>query len=68
MQTIEQVPIAEGLFKWSGNTASLIGTRCASCGTHYFPKSLSCRNPGCKISLSAATRWQHRKAGWSCLF
>lgn len=47
MQTIEQVPIAEGLFKWSGNTASLIGTRCASCGTHYFPKSLSCRNPDC---------------------
>ena len=47
VQTIEQVPIAEGLFKWSGSTASLIGTRCASCGTHYFPKSLSCRNPDC---------------------
>ena len=43
-----QIPVAEGLFEWSGSKASLIGTRCASCGTHYFPKSLSCRNPNCK--------------------
>ncbi|RFU41506.1 benzoylsuccinyl-CoA thiolase [Actinomadura logoneensis] len=26
----------------------LLGTRCASCGTPYFPRNaLACRNPGC---------------------
>lgn len=25
----------------------LIGNRCNSCGEHFFPKALSCRNPDC---------------------
>lgn len=47
MKTITQVPVAENLFQGTGAAARLIGTRCTSCGTHYFPKSLSCRNPQC---------------------
>ncbi len=47
MRTDELVPVAAGLFEGTGSAARLIGTRCASCGTHYFPKTLSCRNPQC---------------------
>ena len=48
MQTTIQMPVAENLFQGKGASARLIGTRCMSCGTHYFPKSLSCRNPQCR--------------------
>ena len=48
MQTTIQMPVAENLFQGKGTSARLIGTRCISCGTHYFPKSLSCRNPQCR--------------------
>jgi hypothetical protein len=41
------MPVAAGLFEGTGSAARLIGTRCTSCGTHYFPKTLSCRNPQC---------------------
>jgi hypothetical protein len=43
MHTDELVPVAAGLFEGTGSAARLIGTRCTSCGTHYFPKTLSCR-------------------------
>jgi uncharacterized OB-fold protein len=42
-----QIPVAEGLFAGSGPSANLIGSRCRGCGSHYFPRSLSCRNPHC---------------------
>ena len=45
MQTNEPVLVAEGLFQGVGADVRLIGTCCTSCGAHYFPKSLSCRNP-----------------------
>jgi uncharacterized protein len=47
MHTHDPVPVASGLFEGTGSAAHLIGTRCTSCGTHYFPKALSCRNPLC---------------------
>ena len=47
MHTDELLPVAAGLFEGTGSAARLIGTRCTSCGSHYFPKSLSCRNPQC---------------------
>ena len=48
MDLAEAIPVAQGLFQGEGPAARLIGTRCASCGSHYFPKSLSCRNPACR--------------------
>lgn len=48
MQTSEQVPVAEELFRSSGDGPALVGTRCTGCTTYYFPKSLSCRNPQCQ--------------------
>jgi uncharacterized OB-fold protein len=41
------VPVAEGLFEVLPDGPRLIGSRCASCDTIYFPVALSCRNPGC---------------------
>ena len=43
----KQVPVVEEVFTWSEEGANLIGTRCASCNTYYYPKSLSCKNPLC---------------------
>ena len=39
--------VAKGLFEGVGDEAHLLGTRCSGCDTHYFPQSLSCRNPRC---------------------
>jgi hypothetical protein len=47
METTERLAVAEDLFRWSSNGAALVGSRCSGCGSHYFPKSLSCRNPDC---------------------
>ncbi len=47
MNSIERIPVARELFTWSDSKAQLIGSRCSGCGTHYFPKSISCRNPRC---------------------
>jgi uncharacterized OB-fold protein len=47
VDTLEHIPVAASLFKSAGATAHLIGSRCTGCGTHYFPKTLSCRNPRC---------------------
>jgi uncharacterized protein len=44
---IDQLPVAEDLFRSTPDGPALVGTRCTGCGTHYFPKSLSCRNPSC---------------------
>ena len=41
------VPVAEGLFEVQPEGPRLIGSRCASCDTLYFPVVLSCRNPHC---------------------
>ena len=43
----KKVPVVEELFAWTEGEANLIGTKCVSCGTYYFPKSISCRNPNC---------------------
>ena len=41
-----RIPVAEGLFTDDDDVA-LIGSRCETCGTHYFPQTSYCRNPDC---------------------
>ena len=41
-------PVADGLFEIVGGHPKLIGSRCLSCETVYFPQALSCRNPQCR--------------------
>ena len=44
----EKVPVIEGLFTLSLEDPKLIGTKCASCETYYFPETFSCSNPECR--------------------
>lgn len=41
------VPVAEGLFAETADGPRLLGSKCATCSTPYFPKSPVCRNPSC---------------------
>ena len=43
-----QYPIQEGLFTWPSNQPQLIGGRCESCNTYFFPKFSIIHKPGCK--------------------
>ena len=47
MTPTDLLPVAEDLFRTTADGPALVGTSCTGCGTHYFPKSLSCRNPAC---------------------
>ena len=40
--------MAEGLFGETPDGPRLLGSRCKSCGTPYFPKSPLCHNPDCR--------------------
>ena len=43
----EQIPGASGLFTWPDDNPSLIGGRCKSCKTYFFPKFAAFHRPGC---------------------
>ncbi len=45
-----RVPVAEGLFAETPDGPRLLGSRCVSCGTPYFPRASLCRNPACHES------------------
>jgi uncharacterized protein len=41
-------PLLKGWYTLDASAPHLLGTRCKSCGTYYFPKqSTFCRNPAC---------------------
>lgn len=41
-------PVLEGWFTLDTGAPQLLGSRCTSCGTYYFPKLKTfCRNPDC---------------------
>lgn len=40
--------VAEDLLAFDGADIALLGSCCAGCGTHYFPRPVSCRNPDCE--------------------
>lgn len=42
-------PLLPGWFTLNAQRPSLLGSRCKSCGTYYFPKHVTfCRNPACQ--------------------
>lgn len=44
-----KVAAIDGWFTLDHDAPQLIGTRCTSCGTYYFPKQSSfCKNPDCQ--------------------
>src|SRR5438067_103991 len=60
----ERVPVAAGLFAETKDGARLIGSRCATCKTPYFPKVDYCRHPACARSQieDAGVAWREIQA------
>ena len=49
MSQKKKVPAIDGWFVADGEIAHLIGTRCKSCGSYFFPReTYFCRNPACR--------------------
>lgn len=46
----KRIPVASGLFVEAPEGPRLVGSRCRTCKTPYFPKSAVCHNPDCKGS------------------
>ena len=58
-------PAIEGWFT-TGDEPHLLGTRCADCGTVYFPREDTfCRNPDCRGTDLAETALSRRGTVWS---
>ena len=44
----KRVPAVDGFFTYDTKKSALLGTRCHSCGTYYFPKETTlCHHPKC---------------------
>lgn len=39
--------VIDGLFSGGAEGLSLLGSRCSSCGTTYFPQQVGCADPDC---------------------
>lgn len=57
---------AEGWFTDDGDGPALVGNRCTSCGTVFFPAaSYFCRNPECTGREFESTQLSRRGVVWS---
>ncbi|MEM7436697.1 MAG: Zn-ribbon domain-containing OB-fold protein [Myxococcota bacterium] len=65
-------PAVEGLFTIDRKAPRLLGTRCRTCGTYFFPAERTfCRNPECQegdledVELSSrGTLWSYTSANY----
>ena len=58
-------PAIEGWFT-TGDAPALLGSRCTSCGTVFFPRTAGfCRNPRCDGEEFAETELSRRGRVWS---
>ncbi|RMD83346.1 MAG: hypothetical protein D6815_06805 [Candidatus Dadabacteria bacterium] len=62
----ERIPIAAGLFAETPEGPRLLGSRCTTCGTPYFPKADLCRNPECSESRLEEATFGPYGTIWSC--
>jgi uncharacterized OB-fold protein len=66
MTTKTKKPAIEGWFDMNEAEPRLLGTRCARCGTVYFPaEKVFCRNPRCASSELPEVRLSPRGRLWS---
>jgi uncharacterized OB-fold protein len=66
MPTADRIHAAEGLFAETPEGPRLLGSKCASCGTVYFPRSALCHNPGCEETRMEDASFGPRGTLWSC--
>ena len=62
----ERIHVAPGLFAETKDGARLLGSRCASCKTPYFPKVDHCRHPECGESKIEDAGFGPDGTIWSC--
>jgi len=60
------VHAVEGLFAQTAEGPRLLGSRCASCTTPYFPRSSACHNPDCDEGKIEDATFGPRGVLWSC--
>jgi uncharacterized OB-fold protein len=65
MSSGEQVMVVEGLFAETSDGPRLLGSRCASCQTAYFPRAIGCHNPDCDDSKMEDAQFGPRGKLWS---
>ena len=63
MNTLQQVPIQDGLFTWPSPAPQLIGGRCTECGQFHFPVQANC--PHCAALSVDATPLSRRGTLWT---
>lgn len=64
--TLAGVPVIEGWFT-TGPEPALLGTRCAACGTVFFPRAAGlCRNPACSGRDLEEVELSRTGTVWSC--
>ena len=63
MTTLEQVPVADGLFTWPSATPQLIGGHCTECSGWHFPVQANC--PHCAGRAIARTPLSRRGTLWT---
>lgn len=60
-----RVPAIDGWFT-TGGEAALLGTRCAECGSYFFPpEGTLCRNPACASTELSEVELSRRGKVWS---
>ena len=62
----QRVPVIEGLFSETAEGPRLLGSRCTTCATPYFPKSPVCHNPDCDESRIEDAAFGPRGVLFSC--
>ena len=59
-------PVLEGWFTLDVDQPHLIGSRCTSCGTYYFPRQKNfCRNPDCAGEMFEDVQLSRKGKVWS---
>ena len=61
-----QVPAVDGWFTTDPDAPHLLGSRCTTCGTYFFPReTFMCRNPGCMGTELDKVQLSRRGTVWS---
>ncbi len=63
---MSHIPAVEGWFTMDEENPRLLGNRCSSCGTVFFPKAaFFCRNPSCDGASFEDVELSNRGRVWS---
>ena len=65
MTNSEKIPVIDGLFTLDEKEPRLIASKCKSCGTYYFPETVSCCNPECDNKEVERAHLSKRGKLWS---